>query len=250
MPTTFARHETWQKRSLAPQSVALWYLEDSPSFDPETAINLLSESERTRANHFKALGKRREYILGRWFMRHALAQYLEVAPGDLDIRWAPGEKPRLFGQGAWQFNLSHSHGAMTLIISPQYQVGVDIEFTKRKVLPLRYDHAFTSYEQEDHQGLATRHGIERFFLRWTLKEALWKAIDSTEYIPFNGFEIRFDGPLQVRGLVPHWPERPRDFRWESPTSNYLVAANVEGVSPGEIDWQFHTFAFLTDIPAS
>ncbi|MEO1448843.1 MAG: hypothetical protein AAFV07_04905, partial [Bacteroidota bacterium] len=57
-------------------------------------------------------------------------------------------------------------------------------------------------------------------------------------------------PLEVIGNVPEWPDHPRDFRWVTPAPGYLVAADIEGVEPGKLDWQFHTFAFPTDTPTS
>lgn len=242
MEEAFKRHVDWPDLQLQAGEVALWYILDQPDFSVEQALSTLSPSEQKRAAHFKAKGKQREYILARWFVRHILGLYLQIPPQKVDIQWTPGEKPWLKGHGSWQFSLSHSKGMIVCLISSSLPVGVDVEFLGRKVRPLSYDHAFTPHELREHKELPEPQAKSRFFLRWTLKEALWKAVNSPIYIPFNGFEIRFE-PLEVSGKVAEWPDRDRTFQWFRPEPNYLIAADVEHAAPAEIAWQFHTFAF-------
>jgi 4'-phosphopantetheinyl transferase len=150
-------------------------------------------------------------------MRSVLASYLGCHGEDLCFAVNAYGKPVLQGNNEKpQFNLSHSRGAITLAVSGDRPVGIDVEERQRKVeflgLAQRY---FTAEEARHLEMLSETARGDAFFAIWTLKEAYVKGIGRGLTFPLDAFCFDLDGNrlLRFRALA--------DF----------VAA----------DWHFHQF---------
>src|ERR1044072_7061293 len=152
-----------------------WSLQTGP-LDGDDAQALLSDDERARQRSIVSPELRRRFGAARHGFRTLLGRHLDRDP--LSLAFATGElgKPRLVGDGQVHFNLSHCEERAVLAIS-NAEIGIDLE-RERPIehvdLARRYFHphevaAITASPSEAEQRRA-------FFLVWTLKEAVVKAL--------------------------------------------------------------------------
>ncbi|MEU5547492.1 4'-phosphopantetheinyl transferase superfamily protein [Streptomyces sioyaensis] len=182
-PPLFGRHTPAQCH-LPSHTVELWAVEVGdcdPAALRYAAGELLSSSERSRAEGFRSEAARREFLLGRVLLRSCLSHYLGGAPAAWRLRAGAEGKPELAeGSGGGgrtvAFNLSHSEGLCLLGFTGGPTLGVDIEKLRplddleslSAVLLTRAERRSLSRHPPD---LRTR----QFFERWVLKEAYAKA---------------------------------------------------------------------------
>lgn len=94
----------------------------------ETWRAYLSPDEAARADRFTSPRESRRFIVARGALRAILARYLGVAPADLRFEYGPAGKPRLAGPPTSpRFNLSHCEDMAIVAVSPDVDVGVDLE---------------------------------------------------------------------------------------------------------------------------
>jgi len=148
---------------------------DTPS--QEAFRSQLSKQERKRANRFKHLGAREEYIVSRAMLRVLLASYVDVVPLALTFGQASQGKPYLIEiprKPVPQFNMTHSHGVALYAFS-QDKVGLDLEIVSRNAnaerLAKRY---FTKRESSAILDLAPELQKDAFIRTWACKEACLK----------------------------------------------------------------------------
>jgi 4'-phosphopantetheinyl transferase len=145
---------------LAIGEVHVWRL-TGPSFD------LLSESERERAEKFRSEPARTAFATGRAGLRQAAAIYSGIDPRDLVISQKPEGKP-FFENLDLHFNLSHSDGEIVAAFS-EAPVGIDIESPGRS----RDFHGIARrFFHPDEAALIS--GESDFLRVWTAKEAMLK----------------------------------------------------------------------------
>jgi 4'-phosphopantetheinyl transferase len=182
---------------------------------------VLSQSERERADRFRFEIDRRRSVIGRGCLRLLLGRILSSRPEALEIHSDEFGKPSLTGkQAALQFNLSHSGNAVLIAIARGRAVGVDVEKIRTD---LALDEIATRFfSANECNALATLTGSARylgFFTCWARKEAYLKARGVGLSLPLHEFDVSF---------LPH--ERPRLLatRHDPPDANRwrLVALNV------------------------
>jgi 4'-phosphopantetheinyl transferase len=134
-----------------------WLATGSANLDPE---------ERARCERFIFPEKRLEFLLGRVLVKSVLAAFHGVP--DARIRDDARGKPCLADRPAGPFfNLSHSRGALAVIVSPAREVAVDVE----RVRP------FSDFLAEKVLSPAERAHLREtadFYRFWTAKEAFMK----------------------------------------------------------------------------
>jgi 4'-phosphopantetheinyl transferase len=109
--------------------------------------------------------------------RSVLAAYLGCAPDALRLATGAHGKPFLTGASAFDFNISHSGGALLVGIARDQALGVDIE-TQRRTRPV-LDLArrfFAAEEAAALAGLDERLRQIAFLRLWSCKEAVVKAL--------------------------------------------------------------------------
>ncbi len=135
----------------------------------------LSPEERVKADSFKRMPIRRQYLSTRIKVRKVLATYLGIAMQDVEIVHNAYGKPALKSPGLF-FNVSHSGGQLAMAVTDIAEIGIDIEqVCDRKLLDSVAERCFAKEELAywRRQPLARR--LIAFFKLWTAKEAFVKA---------------------------------------------------------------------------
>lgn len=165
-----------------------WGLQGEP-FVGDDAQAFLSDDERARQQRFVSEELRRRFLAARAGLRMLLGRHLDRDPRSLAFATGEFGKPRLVGTDQIHFNLSHSEERAVLAISDA-EVGIDLERARpieHVDLAKRYFHpnevaAITASRDEAEQRRA-------FFLVWTLKEAVVKALGTGLSTPLDSFEV-------------------------------------------------------------
>lgn len=157
----------------------------------ERLRSTLSPDELERASHFYSLRDRARFVSGRGILRHLLGSYLLVAPERLCFSYNKYGKPALSGQhSGLRVNLSHSGGIALVAVTPERDLGIDVEqYSESKADEAVAEKYFSPREfacfHAASEGLRTR-----IFLNcWTRKEAYIKARGMGLSIPLNSFDF-------------------------------------------------------------
>lgn len=137
----------------------------------------LSPGEWARAGRFRQPADRDRFVAMRTVLRDVLARYLQIAPGSVSLGVLPGGKPVLLAsaQAGLHFNLAHS-GRLGLLAVSARPVGIDVEFIDPALeIAAVVRHAFTPAEQAELRATLPAQRRARFYLLWTIKEAMLKA---------------------------------------------------------------------------
>ncbi len=209
-----------------------WSLQTGPLVGDD-AQALLSDDERARQRSFVSPELRRRFGAARAGLRTLLGRHLDRDP--LSLAFATGEfgKPRLVGDGQVHFNLSHCEERAVLAIG-NAEIGIDLE-RERPIehveLAKRYFHprevaAITASRDEAEQRRA-------FFLVWTLKEAVVKALGTGLLTPLDSFEVAIGAS---RPRLAAAPEGAPQTWWlhAAMADGYCCALAVPGVDEVEL----------------
>jgi 4'-phosphopantetheinyl transferase len=209
-----------------------WSLQTGP-FVGDDAQALLSDDERARQRSFVSPELRRRFGAARAGLRTLLGRHLDLDPRRLAFSANEFGKPRLAGDGQIHFNLSHCEERAVLAISDTAEVGIDLE-CERPIehvdLAKRYFHpnevaAVTASRDEAEQRRA-------FFLVWTLKEAVVKALGTGLSTPLDSFEVAIGVSMPRLAVAP--AGAPRTWWLHAAMADgYCRALAVPGV--GEVE---------------
>ena len=147
----------------------------------ETAVEaLLSASEKQRPASLKSPSRRREYLLSRALMRHALSRQYRREPRDWDFSDCLRAKPVVENLPAGNhLALSHSKGLICFALA-NCPLGVDIEFAARARDFAAMSRMFMN-DEERIRLTASEAGQADFFYRsWCAKEASYKSLAADE----------------------------------------------------------------------
>jgi 4'-phosphopantetheinyl transferase len=208
-----------------------WSLQAGP-FVGDDAQALLSDDERVRQRSFVSPELRRRFGAARAGLRTLLGRHLDRDPRSLAFATNEFGKPRLAGDGQVHFNLSHCEERAVLAISDA-EVGIDLE-RERPIehvdLAKRYFHptevtAIIAPRDEAAQRRA-------FFLVWTLKEAVVKALGTGLSTPLDSFEVAIGASAPRLAVA---PEGAPQTWWlnAAMADGYCCALAVPGV--GEVE---------------
>jgi 4'-phosphopantetheinyl transferase len=110
-------------------TVEVWLIDGrKPCPAVESLLELLSPSERERADSCLSERDRREYVIAHAAVRCIVSEQLAIAPAL--VRWeiGPHGKPHLSGHAQpLEVNLSHSGDLCMVAVSPSRPVGVDVQ---------------------------------------------------------------------------------------------------------------------------
>jgi phosphopantetheinyl transferase len=135
----------------------------------------VSEAERSRAKKMISEKERETYITCHALLRLMLAGKINSDPSELSFSKGVHNKPGLPGDSLF-FNISHTREAFAIGISENNHVGLDIENLNRKIDIYSVSRNYFSRLESDYTMRSAADQVERFFLIWTRKEALLKAI--------------------------------------------------------------------------
>jgi 4'-phosphopantetheinyl transferase len=143
------------------------------------SAQLLSPDETARAARFHFPVDRRRYVVARAALRLLLALHLDRPAQAIQFTYGLHGKPVLSGTegGRPHFNLTHSGDLAVMAVTSLGPVGVDVEVCRPvsdfRELAARF---FAAEERALLESLDDRVALEAFFLCWTRKEAVLKAL--------------------------------------------------------------------------
>jgi 4'-phosphopantetheinyl transferase len=139
-------------------------------------LQMLNKEETEKTSRYRNEEDKLRYIFGRGALRFLLGKYLNKLPNAIQFTIGADKKPMLNNNSAddLHFNISHS-GEFVLIAISNSEVGVDIEkistaFSYKEIL-------ISNFSKEEINFIKNSvKPIESFYLLWTRKESLVKAI--------------------------------------------------------------------------
>ena len=140
-------------------SVYLWDISESE--DELLALSALSVHSRERLDSMKSPVHRKGFLSVRALLNRA-------GLSDEDLYYNSFGKPFLHQGG--QISITHSHARSAIIVAP-YNVGIDIELRRPKIL--RIAHKFCGGISPELKGLVSS-DIDQYTHVWTAKESIYK----------------------------------------------------------------------------
>lgn len=224
--------------------VHLWRASlDVPGPVVDRLADTLTDEEWDRAQRYRCLGARKQFILARGLLRSLLGTYLERKATQIHFRHGPQGKPALDlppAEGPLFFNVSHSHGMALLAFTRHTEIGVDVErlrpFASDLGMAKRY---FSHREYHALRAVAPEQRTEWFFHTWTRKEAILKARGVGLSYGLERIEVAIGPHEPVRILRMDEDER-RAERWSlralTPAPGYVGALALEGHDHRLVCW--------------
>lgn len=134
---------------------------------------LLSADERVRAGRYHHAADQQRFTVVRAALRELLGRYTGQPPARIAFELGPHKKPRVQGQPALHFSVSHTAG-WALIAFARQEIGIDIEAVNEQfAFTELLAYSFSAAEQAAIVGSADSR--YQFYQAWTRKEALVKA---------------------------------------------------------------------------
>jgi len=160
---------------LAAATVDVWRA-DLASAGGEDARALLSPEERERAARFARPGDGERWTAARAVLRALLGACAGVDPCELRFAVGPHGKPALVDAPPLRFNLSHSADVALYALSPDREVGVDVELPRRAVDHVAIARRILGEAEAERLRALDEPRREREFLRaWVRWEAALKC---------------------------------------------------------------------------
>lgn len=166
----------------------LFNLEDIPQASIAEWLPAITPSEQDAAQNFEKPNDQKRFVASRFLLR----KYLKLIFGqDPIIEANEYGKPFLVNQDG-QFNISHS-GEFLLMAFSYIPVGVDIEkISKFPEMNYIKENFFHPGERDEVNSAPINQGDLWFFICWTRKEALLKAIGKGLTIKTESFQVSCD----------------------------------------------------------
>ena len=164
----------------------------------------LEPRERERLAALAWPGPRRDFLIGRWLLRRALARATGRPAAGFGFEPGPHGRPQPihaeFGpeRPLPDLNLSHGGGLVVVALCDGATVGIDGESVARRLPARRLDRFLSAAEHADLLAADASDRQERFWRLWTLKEAYLKAIGSGITGSLGSFAIRLRDPAVPR----------------------------------------------------
>ena len=156
----------------------LWlaHVEDNTYLLEQETIKLLSLSEKQQLTAIKSIKRKREFLLSRALMRHALTQQYGLPTSEWAFVYKKGFAPCISNTPPGTYcSLTHSDGVICFVTS-RFPIGVDIENTSKKRRFFELASGFMNDVEIKHFHQFKAEGAKEFFYRtWCAKEALYKA---------------------------------------------------------------------------
>ena len=181
---------------------------------------LLDDHESRRYQRYLPLDKRHEFLVARAMVRTVLGQALGAPAASLHFQANEWGRPELSPPGVLRFSLTHTEGLVALLLSDEFEVGLDAEPLARgpTVLAL-HSGVYAPQELAEMAALTPAQQGERAITLWTLKESYAKALGM-------GFALAFDALF---------------FRLPASANTPVLLQEKTPPPHSSADWQFQTF---------
>jgi 4'-phosphopantetheinyl transferase len=183
------------------KAVDVWFVDLQQAQCALAALHgVLDDAERRRAAAYlrPELGSR--FTAARGVLRLVLSRYLDCAADRLAFATAEYGKPYLASPSNGdqlappRFNVSHSGQQAVYAISPQFELGVDVEQVRPIArLPGLVRQVCSPHEQALFQALPETAQLPWFLRVWTRKEAVSKAVGEGLRLAFREFAVCASG---------------------------------------------------------
>lgn len=177
--------------SIPADMIHIWLIRLSHMDNPSTLDkNMLSdkELESYRKLHFER--DRRRYLISHCTLRIILAQYLGIAPSQVQYQYTAKGKLSLIEPSRVYFNLAHSHDIALVAVAAHEEIGVDVEFIRPiEDIDQLARTCFSPREYMDFSQTSPSASQRAFFNGWTRKEAYIKAVGEGLSYPLDQFDV-------------------------------------------------------------
>lgn len=167
---------------------AVWQIDESEA--QLRQLFSLSQAEEDRLKDFTAPHRRLEWLAVR-------ALLYRISDKELEICYNENGKPYI-ADGSYHIGISHTKGYAAIILSPNIEVGIDIEQYGRRVEKvtshyLRADEKPTIYEGEQ---------VWSLLLHWSAKETIYKClnlleVDLIKHLRIFPFQVQKEGVFRA-----------------------------------------------------
>lgn len=188
--------------------------------------NLLHQSEQQRWQSIRTEEGKQCYLISRAMLRTLLGTAIGCPPTALTVTTEAQGKPFIDQPTTrWQFNLSHSHGLITLALAHGIDVGIDVEHHRHNIeIRQLARHSFHPQEIQQLETLPADEQLEHFFKLWTLKEAYVKAIGCGLACAFDSFGFTFHRDPDPRLAMHPSPQSAINCWLMQPEPGYTLAS--------------------------
>lgn len=232
-----------QDLSLQPSQLHVWSVRKS---DHENRLQkyweILEDTEKERALSFR-FGKDRDcFIIARGVLRNLLGTYLQMAPDQVTFQLGDHGKPYVNHPSQIRFNISHSGDTILLGFVQKHRIGIDIEYTKRKVAVKKIAKLFFAEEEVTSLcRLDQAYHTQAFYNCWTRKEAFIKAVGSGLSFPLDQFVVSLDSTKEATLIDTKWDKKEK-YKWTlhtiEPRKDYIGAVSVKGNVSDIQSWRY------------
>jgi len=216
---------------IEPNTIHIWTLLKQDT-STENFVYLLSEAELKRAGKFRFKEDYATFVFGRAILKYLLGSYLSLNPKEIELQTIKNGKPYFENDQQLSFNISHSGDGIALAFGHFKELGVDIEYRKRKVEFIELAKRFFSKNEFEKLKQLTGEDLSiAFFNCWTRKEAFIKAKGDGLSFPLKEFEVSLFNNEETELLNTFF--RPKEKKeWSlisfQPYENYTGALAVKG----------------------
>jgi 4'-phosphopantetheinyl transferase len=203
--------------------------------------SLLTEEERAREARYHFAADRERFVIGRALARLQLSRYLGGDPRAWRFETNGHGRPALVaapGTPRLGFNISHTPGLVACVFAHTPDVGVDVEFTGRRLSQEIPERFFAPAEVADLRGLPAADQDRVFFDYWTLKEAYIKARGMGLALPLAHFAFRLSPPgAPTIAFDPEIPDDPSTWQFGQawPTTTHRLGLAVRRPPGADLD---------------
>lgn len=168
---------------------AVWKIEETE--DELIAFLPLPDKYCTQIKKFKSSSRRLEWLTIRVLLH-------QLTGKDIDIEYQKNGKPFL-ADNKTHISISHTKGYATLILSTQYEVGIDIEQFDRRVEKVTSHYMHADEIPQAYQG----DKIWSLLLHWCAKETMFKClnqenVDIVHELHIYPFDVKSEGNFQAQ----------------------------------------------------
>jgi len=232
-----------QQLSLHPNQVHIWSVNISEHINKLPIYwEFLNDKEKAKAAQFKFDKDCNCFVVARGVLKKLLSIYLNLKPKEIEFQFADYGKPYINHPSKIQFNVSHSKDAILIGFVRNDSIGIDTEYTKRKIEVKEIARQF--FSQEEYQSLMalnSEYQLQGFYNCWTRKEAFIKALGSGLSFPLNQFVVSLDSSTKAELKKTKWDSTEKE-KWTlqsiSQRENYIGAFAVKGKVSDVSSWKY------------
>ena len=141
-----------------------------------TLISYLKEDETERYKKLVDSCKQRNHMACRGLLRLVVSQYISQDPKQIQFSYNSYGKPFVLSHPAYLFNISHSGNWLSIIVSPNHEVGIDCEMINDKNIGQFSRLILNQKDYAEFNELPRAIKTKQLIQAWTQKEAFIKAI--------------------------------------------------------------------------